>query len=144
MKFKSLIAVICLISIPVAAIAGSDSPEDAIQARQEIMKFIGSNMRSLGAIQKGQAEFEPAMTKSVGHAIHAMSLSLPFLFVEGSFDGDTDSKQEIMTSDGFGVHLNNLQNASLMLKNATNKDDFAVAFSQLGQTCSACHREFRK
>jgi len=144
MKFKSLIAVICLILIPVAGTAGSVLPEDAIQARQEIMKFIGSNMRSLGAIQRGQAEFEPAMTKSIGHAIHVMSLSLPFLFVEGSFDGDTDSKQEIMTSDGFGVHLNNMINASLMLKNAASEDDFAMAFSQLGQTCSACHREFRK
>ena len=130
--------------MPFLAISGSNTPEDAIQARQEIMKYIGSQSRTLRNIQRGGTEFDPTTTKSIGQAIYAMSISLPFLFFEGSFEGETDSKQEILTSENFEIHLEKLQKASQLLSQATNEDEFNVAFSQLGQTCSSCHREFRK
>ncbi len=144
MKFRTYILVLCLAFIPISAFSGSNTSEDAIQARQEIMKYIGSQMRTLGAIQRGSTEFDPSLTKGVGQAIYSMSLSLPFLLVEGSFEGDTDAKPEILTAESFRNHVVNFQNASQLLSQAAIEDDFSEAFSQLGQTCSACHREFRK
>lgn len=145
MNQKTIILVLCLVIFPFSAFSGSKTPEDAIQARQQIMEYIGAQMRTLGAIQKGRAEFDPAVTKNTGQAIYSMSLALPFLFYEGTFDVDvhTNAKPEILNSESFDKHLESLQNASLLLSQATSEGEFKEAFSQLGQTCSACHREFR-
>ena len=142
-KIRTFFLLLCLIIFPFSAISGSNTPEDAIKARQEIMKYIGSQSRTLRNIQRGGAEFDPATAKSIGQAINSMSLALPFLFFEGSFEGETDSKQEILTSGNFEIQLENLQKASLLLSQVTSEDEFNEAFSQLGQTCSSCHREFR-
>ena len=144
MKLSTHILILSLVMVPLVALSSSNTPDEAIQARQEIMKYIGSQMRTLGAIQRGSAEFDPSVTRGVGQAIHAMSLSFAFLFEEGTFQGNTDAKTEILAGDGFDTHLDNFQKASLLLSQAANESDFKDAFSQLGQTCSACHREFRK
>lgn len=70
--FKGVL-VLCLAYIPISDFSSSNTPEDAIQARQEIMKYIGSQMLTHGAIQSGGTEFDPSLTKDLGQAIYSMS-----------------------------------------------------------------------
>ena len=127
------------------ASAQDNSGLAAIEARQAIMSYIGSNMRPMSAMMQGRSDFDAEFVQSTGRAIHAMSKALKLLFPDGSEEGlDTKALPSLFTSRGdFLEKLQALESGAVGLANAETLDMFQAAFPALGGACKSCHSQYR-
>ena len=127
------------------AVGHSQTPDDAIKARQEIMSFVGSQMRTLAGMARGSVEFDADRAKLIGSALVPMAAALPNLFPAGSETGlDTEAAPALFDDmEGFMVQSAMLSDAARSLAAAANADQFAEAFGELSGTCRSCHSKYR-
>ena len=123
----------------------SQTPDNAIKARQEIMSFIGSQMRTLSGMARGSVEFDADRAKLIGSALVPMAAALPNLFPAGSETGSNTEAAPAIIDDmeGFTVQSAALSNAARSVAAAANADQFAEAFGELSGTCRSCHSKYR-
>ena len=143
MKRSFLAAAIIFAS---AAAAGhGQTPDNAVKARQEIMSFIGSQMRTLSGMARGSVEFDADRAKLIGSALVPMAAALPNLFPVGSETGsNTEAAPAIFDDmDGFTVQSALFLDAATSLAGAANADQFAAAFGEFSGTCRSCHSKYR-
>jgi cytochrome c556 len=137
--------------VALATIAGCASmrrmkPEEAIAARQQLMKEQGAAFKSINDKAKaGQfAAIEPDAKKLV-----ETSKQIPKLFPEGSLDPKTSrAKPEIWQKRAeFEGYAKTLQTKATQLASTAKGGDAAAtnaAVTDLGRTtCGACHNAFR-
>lgn len=141
---RSFCAAAIIFASAVAA-GHSQTPDSAINARQEIMSFIGSQMRTLAGMARGSVEFDADRAKLIGSALVPMAAALPNLFPEGSETGlDTKAAPAIFNEpSGFMVESATLKDAAMALANAENAEQFSAAFGNLSGTCRSCHSSYR-
>ena len=143
MKRSFLAAAIIFAS---AAAAGhGQTPDNAVKARQEIMSFIGSQMRTLSGMARGSVEFDADRAKLIGSALVPMAAALPNLFPVGSETGSNTEAAPAIFEDveGFMVQSAALLNAARSLAAAANAGQFEEAFGELSGTCRSCHSKYR-
>lgn len=127
--------------------------EDAIKARQAGYKFMAWNMGRIDASIKG--EFKKDEVVKAANAIAAIANSgMGALYVPGSDKGtgyhDTHAKAEIFDSANgkkLGEVAGNFNAAANELAKVAatgDKEAVKVAYGKLGQSCKACHDDFRK
>ena len=121
------------------------TPDNAIKARQEIMSFVGAQMRTLAGMARGRVEFDADRTKLIGSALVPMAAALPNLFPAGSETGSNTEAAPAIFDDmeGFTVQSAALSNAARSLAAAADADQFAEAFGELSGTCRSCHSKYR-
>lgn len=131
------------LSLPAAA----DETNPYIVHRQGIYKVASGHMNSLKAMlflgheAKGQAAFH---AEAIVEAFKHMGNAYP----AGSDKGETKARPEIWTQpEKFQQAGKNAFAAATALVEATQLGDEkeqAIAFKKLGDTCKACHDDFRK
>ncbi len=121
------------------------TPDNAIKARQEIMSFVGAQMRPLAGMARGSVEFDADRVRLIGSALVPMVAALPYLFPAGSKTGsNTEAAPAIFDDmDGFMVESAMLSDAARSLAGAANAEQFAEAFGELSGTCRSCHSKYR-
>ncbi len=125
----------------------ADDVKGTIKYRQHYMSAIGGHTGALRRLKEGQFTAE-------GHALmHAEALAeltkhIVALFPEGTEIGKTDAKPEIWQDwEDFKAKAKESQAAAQALLKAVeagDKSNIDGRFGDLGQTCKACHRPFRK
>ncbi|MCY4463301.1 MAG: cytochrome c [Albidovulum sp.] len=144
---KNLIAALLAVSVCTTATAwAQDDPGlEAIKARQEIMSFFGSNMRTLKAIMEGRSEFDADYVQGAGREIGAKAEELELLFPEGSEEGlNTKAKPSVFENKiGFQQELDDLKNGAAAIAVAETQIEFNAAFLSFSRTCGSCHGQFR-
>ena len=123
-------------------------PEDAIKYRQSAMALQGATLSQVFAMANGRVPFD-AKVAAENIEIVAMLNRLQFrAFVEGSDKGNTRAKPEIWTQkDKFAADVARSQEdvAKLAAAGKTGDlDQIKAAVGSVGQSCKACHDEFRK
>ena len=103
----------------------------AIDARQAQMKLISYNLGILGAMAKGEADYDAALaTAAAGNLARVARLDRSVLWVEGSVQGevpDTRAKAEIWSdAAGFEKSATDLEVASDGLVAAAGTDLAAI------------------
>ena len=126
--------------------AAAQSPIASIEARQAIMQFVGSNMRTLSGIQRGRTEFNAETVRGTGQAMAVMLMAFPNLFPEGTeTGGSTDALPAIFENrDEFRDAAFELEAAARRLSGIGNEEQFGELFAGVGATCQSCHSRFRK
>ena len=121
------------------------TPDNAIKARQEIMSFVGAQMRPLAGMARGRVEFDADRVRLIGSALVPMAAALPNLFPAGSETGsNTEAAPSIFDDmDGFTVQSALFLDAARSLAGAANADQFAAAFGEFSGTCRSCHSKYR-
>ena len=117
-----------------------------IQGRQALMAYIGSNMRSLSGMARGDQEYNAEYVRAVGQAIAAISAALPHLFPEGTGKdaGRTEADQAIFDDpNGFAAVAAQLGDAARAVSASADSGAFAEAFPALAGTCRTCHSVYR-
>jgi cytochrome c556 len=133
-------------SLPAAAQFAK--PEDAIKYRKAAFTVMASHFGRIGAMVQGKAPFDAKAAAE--HADIAMMMSkLPYTaFPQGTDKGDTKAKPEIWTeADKFRGAATKMQDEMAKLNAAAktgNLDTIKAAFGPVGQSCKACHDEYRK
>lgn len=130
------------------AAAQFQKPEDAIKYRQSAMALQGATLGQVFAMANGRVPFD-AKVAAENIEIVAMLNRLQFkAFVEGSDKGNTKAKPEIWTQkDKFAANIAKSQEdvAKLAAAGKTgNIDQIKSAAGAVGQSCKACHDEFRR
>ena len=123
-------------------------PEDAIKYRRSAMTVMAAHFGVLGAMAQGKAPFDAAAAARSADVIALVS-HLPFAgFVPGTDKGETRAKPEIWTDQAkFKDRAEKMQDAVGKLAAAAktgNLDTMKAAFGPAGNTCKACHDDFRK
>ena len=135
-----------LASLPAAA--QFQKPEDAIKYRKAAFTVMGAHFGRIGAMASGKAPFDAAAAAANADIVATMS-KLPYAgFIEGTASGDTRAKPEIWTERAkFDAAANKMQDEVSKLNVAAksgNLDQIKVAFGAAGQSCKACHDNYRK
>lgn len=149
MKFKRIAIATTLVATTLTAsivYAQFAKPEAAIKYRKSALTVMATHFARIGAVVKGEVPFNKEEVIKNADIVSVMS-HLPWQgFGPGTEGGDalpvvwSDSAKFISNSE-------KLIAATTALKAAAqtgNPDNVKKAFGETGQTCKACHDEFRK
>ncbi|MEM7091251.1 MAG: cytochrome c [Pseudomonadota bacterium] len=122
----------------------------AIKNRQAVMSLYGFNMGILGAMAKGQADYDSAIASAAANnMVLLVDLDLSAMWPQGSEAGVHDgsrAKAELWANfPDVVAKMGELQAASAALSEAagTDLDTMKAAMGPVGQACSACHKAYR-
>lgn len=120
--------------------------DSAIEYRQAVYSSIGSHMKAMVAIVKGEVpHVQDLPTLATGLA--ELTRLLPHVFPRNSRAGDTDALPLIWKeAEEFQSRLDDLQDISAELAvvaRTQNIETFAKTLSRLGKTCKGCHDKFK-
>ena len=141
--FTAVMSITMLVFVPTSS---SAEDLDRISARQGIMKYVGSQMRTLGAMAQGREDINPEYVASIGNSINLFGSMLPILFddlPDGYPIQQSGASLEIATNrDEFAAESAEFANAGLAL--ASNPGNPGESFDRLSSTCKSCHSRFRQ
>jgi cytochrome c556 len=142
------IAFTSLIAVPFAAQAQFAKVEDAVKYRQSSLSVMATHFARIGAVVKGERPYDKAAVESDA-AIVEMMAKLPWpAFIQGSDLANSKAKPEIWADQGkFKSASDKMQSEVAKLSAAAKSGDqnaIKTAFGGVGQSCKACHDDFRK
>lgn len=150
MKNRSILAALAVtaaaMSMPAAA--QFQKPEDAVKYRQSAMFVMANHFGRVGAMVQGRAPYDAAAATANLEVVATMS-RLPFVgFVEGTASTEKGkAKANIWTERAkFDEGARKMQEEITKLLAAArtnNLDNLKAAFGPVGQSCKACHDDYR-
>jgi cytochrome c556 len=114
----------------------------------EAMKEIGHCMKTIAAMVKGDAEFDSAKVQHLAEIMASHAKHMPHMFPEGSLDKPTEAlpviwaKWDQFTETAAEMHTHALALAEAS-KAATTAKDILPQLGEVGNSCKACHQNFR-
>ncbi len=142
----SVAALGALASLPAAA--QFQKPEDAIKYRQGAFTVMANHFGRIGAMAQGKAPFDAKAAAESADIVATLS-KLPFTaFGEGTDKGlPQRAKPEVWKESAkFKAAADKMIDAVAKLDTAAkggNLDAIKAAFGTAGQSCKACHDDFR-
>lgn len=144
------VAVLALAGIAAALPAAAQfaKPEDAVKYRKAAFTVMAAHFGRVGAMVQGKVPFDAAAAQANIETATMMS-KLPFTaFGPGTDVGDTRAKPNIWSDNAkFTAAGNKMVEEMAKLNVAAksgNLDQIKAAFGPVGQSCKACHDDFRK
>ena len=130
------------------AMAQFQKPEDAIKYRKAAFTVTAAHFSRIGAMANGRVPFDAKVAAENAALVETMS-KLPWdAFGPGTDKGDTRALPAIWTEQAkFKESADKMQAEVAKLSAAAktgNLDAIKTAFGAAGQTCKACHDDFRK
>jgi cytochrome c556 len=147
-RLYSAFVLTAMLAVPFAAQAQFAKPEDAVKYRQSTMSLLGNHFGRIGVVVKGDKPYDKAAVEA-DVAVVEMMAKLPWAaFVPGSDLPNSKVKPEIWKEqDKFKAASDKLQSEVAKLSAANKAGDLGTiktAFGAVGQSCKACHDNFRK
>lgn len=146
--FKMLALAATLAALASPAMAQFQKPEDAVKYRKAAFTVMGTHFSRIGAMANGRVPFDAAVAAEYAAIVQAMS-KLPYrAFGPGTDKGDTRALPAIWTEQAkFNDAAQKMQEEVTKLSAAVktgNLDSVKTAFGAAGQSCKACHDNYRK
>lgn len=143
---RPIIMTLGLLTIGLPATAQED-PADQIKYRQNTMSANGGHIGAIALILRQKVD-HPGHLALHTQGLRAISETLPDLFPEGSDMGDTEALPAIWENpEDFQATIEQSQEAVAAFAAAVEADDqeaILPAFKKVGDSCKACHDDFRK
>lgn len=130
------------------ALAQFQKPEDAIKYRKASFTVLAAHFSRVGAMASGKVPFDAKLAAENAAIAESMG-KLPWAaFGPGTDKGDTRALPDIWTEQAqFKAGADKMQAELGKLAAAAktgNLDAVKTAFGAAGQTCKACHDDYRK
>ena len=147
---KPIVAIIALSAlpfIPLSAHAQFAKIEDAVKYRQSVFSVMGTHMGRVGAVVKGEKPYDKAALEADAAVIEMMA-KLPWnAFPPSSDTAHSKARAEIWKEpQKFQAAAEKLQAEATKLSAAAKAGDLVSvksAFGAVGQSCKACHDNYR-
>lgn len=144
----ALLAFTTLLALPFAAHAQFAKVEDAVKYRKATYTVMAAHFGRINAVVKGEAPFDKAAVEQNAAIVESMA-KLPWnAFPANSDTADSKARPEIWKEqDKFKAAAEKLVAETGKLSAAAksgNLDQIKVATGAVGQSCKACHDDFRK
>lgn len=148
-KFARIVAAAIAVTLGaglMGQVKAIDGVEATVDYRKGVMRAIGGNTAALAAVIVDGADYKANL------AIHAryivdMTKDIPGLFPEGSDFGETNALPAVWENPERYAELSeNTHKAAVALLAAIEggEQDLGPRFRELGQSCRACHDDFRQ
>jgi cytochrome c556 len=140
---------IAVMAVALPAAAQFQKPEDAVKYRNGAFTVMASHFGRIGAMANGRVPFDAAAVQTNADIVVAMS-KLPYVaFIDGTDKvGNTRALPEVWSKRAdFDAAAKKTQDELMKLQAAAktgNLDQIKAAFGAAGQSCKACHDNFRK
>lgn len=137
----AIIGLAAVIGVTGAAFAGP------IEDRQAAMKNVGKAMGALAAIAKKEAPFDAGVVNSNATALADNVKTAKGHFPDGSATGDKETwaKAAIWQNKAdFDAKADKSVEAAMAMAAVTAEGNFGAALGALGNTCKACHTDYRR
>ena len=146
-NLRCLLAMGSLMMMAFPLVLQAAEPEDVIKYRQSVMKAVGGHTGAAGAIVQGKVDYKSDLAEHA-HALQVLTRDIPGLFPKDSDFGETRAKDGVWKDrTNFEKHAKDAKaKADAFAKAAKGGDQKAIvaSFKELGESCKACHKEFRK
>lgn len=144
----ALCAALAAAAVAAPAAAQFAKPEDAIKYRKSAMTLVGAHFGRIAAMANGRAPFDAKVAAENAEVMALVSRWQFSGFVPGSDKGDTRALPVVWSEAArFQDAARKSQEAVDKLAVAVrsgNLDSIKAAAGPVGQTCKACHDDFRK
>ena len=132
---SALVAALVLGTAASAALAAAMDPD--VRARQEAMGLIGSNVKKVTQMVKGEVAFDAAGAQAAFAAIAEKADMVPALFENPSnSDPEAEAKDAIWENwDDFTAKAG---------ASVDSPEALAAAMGPLGEACKACHSTYKE
>jgi cytochrome c556 len=123
--------------------------DTAVQFRQAVLQLVRSNMGPLGAMAKGQIEYDAEVMSKNALRIQQLATMMDDYFAlnTSKFSVKTSASDKIWEEmDDFSAKSNDMIDAAANLQKialAKDEDNYRKAIGTLGATCKACHDKFK-
>jgi len=140
--------VLAAAALSTPAMAQFQKPEDAIKYRKASFTVMAAHFGRIGAMANGRVPFDAKVAADNAAIVETMS-KLPWAaFGAGTDKGDTRALPVVWSEAGkFKEGADKMQAEVAKLAAAArtgNLESVKAAFGAAGQTCKACHDDFRK
>lgn len=130
------------------AMAQFQKPEDAVKYRKGTFTVMAAHFSRIGAMANGRVPFDAKVAAENAALVETLS-KLPWdAFGPGTDKGDTRALPAIWTEQAqFKAGADKFQAEAARLNAAAktgNLDAIKTAFGAVGQSCKACHDNYRK
>lgn len=141
---SALVAALVLGTAASAALAAAMDPD--VRARQEAMGLIGSNVKKVTQMVKGEVAFDAAGAQAAFAAIAEKADMVPALFENPSnSDPEAEAKDAIWENwDDFTAKAGALKAAAEAGASVDSPEALAAAMGPLGEACKACHSTYKE
>jgi cytochrome c556 len=144
----SLALGVAAVSLSFPAAAQFQKPEDAVKYRKAAFTVMAAHFGRIGAMASGKAPFDAKVAADNAAIVETMS-KLPYAgFGPGTDKGETRALPAIWTEQAkFNAAAEKMQGEVAKLAAAArtgNLYSVKTAFGAAGQSCKACHDDFRK
>ena len=132
-----------------AAYAQFAKSEDAINYRKAVMTLIAQNIKWMGAVVQGKADYKKDEFSTEADAVEMLT-TLPWkaMTEPGSDKGDTTMSSAVFEKEEqFRETASEFETAAAKLATAARGGDLNAVKAQFGQVvkfCKTCHSDFRK
>jgi len=135
-------------AVALPAAAQFQKPEDAIKYRKATFTVMAAHFSRLGAMANGRVPFDAKVAAENAEIVNTLA-TLPWdAFGPGTDKGDTRALPAIWTEQAKYKAASDKMVAEVGKLNAAaktgNLDAIKTAFGAAGQSCKACHDNFRK
>ena len=135
-------------TVALPAAAQFQKPEDAIKYRKATFTVMAAHFSRLGAMANGRVPFDAKVAAENAEIVNTLA-TLPWdAFGPGTDKGDTRALPAIWTEQAKYKAASDKMVAEVGKLNAAaktgNLDAIKTAFGAAGQSCKACHDNFRK
>lgn len=129
-----------------AALAHQGVQNPAVMARMAAMSAISKNMKTLGMMARGSAEFDAKAARAAAAAIASHAAAIPGLFEANETDPGSEARPEIWTNfEDFSARASELESIAVGLSTSISApEDLGPAMSNLGSSCRSCHSAYRE
>jgi cytochrome c556 len=128
------------------AFAQFQKPEDAIKYRQSVYSVMGTHFGRIGAVVKGEVPYNKDDIAKNAAIVTTLS-TLPWQAYGPGTEGGKAQPAIWTEATKFKAGSEKMQTAVTELNQAAqsgNLENIKKAFSAAGQTCKACHDDFKK
>ncbi len=141
---SALVGALALGTLGSAVFAAAMDPD--VRARQEAMGLVGSNVKKVAAMVKGEVDFDAAAAQAAFATIAEKAETVPALFeTRSNSDPEAEAKDAIWDNwDDFVAKAGALQTAAEAGMGVDSAQALAAAMGPLSETCKACHSAYKE
>lgn len=141
---SALVGALALGTLATAAFAAAMDPD--VRARQEAMGLVGSNVKKIALMVKGDVDFDAAAAQAAFAKIAEKAEMVPALFeTKSNSDPEAEAKDAIWENwDDFTAKAGALQMAAEAGMGVDSPEALAAAMGPLSETCKACHSTYKE
>ena len=143
---KKTAIVLSIIATGSAALAHGGVKNRDVLARMEVMSAIGQQMKVIGSMAKGEADFDADAVNAALIEIAAQSAQVPAMFETPATDPKSEALPVIWEQwDRFTEDAREAETvAERLTGSVSDPSDLGPVLGQLGATCKACHATYRE